>query len=131
MAEYLSPEWIDELGAAISDSAEVGRASVGVRLGVDVRVGPVGYCLVINDGVVAVQAGRGGAAADIALVQDRATAVAIAQGELNAQRAFVDGTVRLEGRADQLIAARAVLEAVDHATAAVRQRTTYAESPHA
>ncbi|MCU1345772.1 MAG: hypothetical protein JWL70_2038 [Acidimicrobiia bacterium] len=125
MAEYLSPEWIQELATAVAESPEVGPASAGVHLGVDIVVGVTSYSMTISDGVVQVQPGRA-AHADMELVQDLGTAVAIARGELNAQRAFVDGSVRLIGRADQLIAARPVLEAVDRATEGVRRRTSYA-----
>ena len=125
MAEYLSPEWIREVAGAVAGSTEVGQAAVGVCLAVDVVVGSAGYCMTISDGTVEVQGGRS-ARADLQLIQEPAIAVAIARGELNAQRAFVDGTVRLVGRADQFIAARGVLEAVDRATEGVRQRTSYA-----
>jgi len=124
MAQYLSPEWIDEVAHAVAESDEVGHASVGVRLAVEVVVGAAGYCLTISDGAVVVSPGRC-AQADLQLVQEPETAVGIARGKLNAQRAFVDGAVRLVGPADRFIAARAVLEAVDRATEPVRKRTSY------
>jgi hypothetical protein len=125
MAEYLSPEWVHEVAAAVDESSEVGQASIGIRLAVDVVVGGGGYSITICDGTVVVRSGRA-AQADLQLIQDPLAATAIARGDLNAQRAFVDGTVRLVGRADQFIAARPVLEAVDRATEVVRKRTTYA-----
>ncbi len=46
----------------------------------------------------------------VALHSDLTTATAIAQGELSAQKAFLEGTLRLEGDVSLLIAARETLE---------------------
>src|SRR3954451_1308422 len=98
MAEYLSPEWIDELARAVAESDEVRQASAGVHLAVDVVVGGGGYCMTITDGTVEIAPGRC-ERADLQLLQDPHTAVGIARGQLTAQRAFVDGAVRLVGPA--------------------------------
>jgi len=53
------------------------------------------------------------------------TAVAVAQGELNAQDAFVSGHIRLFGDQQRLLASQPVFRALDAVFTDVRSRTEY------
>ncbi len=61
---------------------------------------------------------------DITLTCDPDTAASIASGRLSAQRAFLDGRLRLDGDVRSLMAARPALDALADVFAGVRNRTT-------
>lgn len=125
MAEFLSDAWLADLAAAAE----------GVTVGDDVRlviqqvvlVGrgqEIAYALRIADGTVRVEAGRVDDA-DVSFTQDRATAAAIAQGELGAQVAFLAGRIRLGGDPHRVVDASRELGAVTDLFADVRATTTW------
>jgi putative sterol carrier protein len=62
---------------------------------------------------------------DLRLTTDYPTAAAIAAGDLAAQRAFVEGRLRVGGDLSLLIAHQRALAAVEDALAGVRARTTF------
>jgi alkyl sulfatase BDS1-like metallo-beta-lactamase superfamily hydrolase len=126
MARYLTPEWIDALASA-ADGLE---GPPGVRLTVQQRVtggpdGDVSYHVVLEEGKVAVRAGEA-AAPDVTFVQDHATAVAVACGELAAQAAFMSGRMRVTGDVQRLIDEKDALTGLDRVLAGVRAETEYA-----
>lgn len=97
MAEFLSPEWISELGA----SAASVRVSPDLHLIIEQIVTDggtreVSYVIEIADGSVQVRPGHVDGA-HITFTQDRGTAAAIARGELSAQAAFMAGRLRVGG----------------------------------
>ena len=61
----------------------------------------------------------------MSFTQDRATAVAIAQGSLSAQVAFMDGRLRLGGDLRSVLARAGDLAALDDAFAATRASTEW------
>lgn len=69
------------------------------------------WYIVVADGRASVGAGRHDAP-DIVLSQDRATAAAIAAGDLSAQQAFIDGRLRVRGGFDRLVRASSALAAL-------------------
>jgi putative sterol carrier protein len=124
MAEFLSPEWVDDLAAAAAGAP----APEGVRLVVQQVVvdgeHEAAYALRIADGAMAVAAGRADDA-DVTFTQDRATASAIARGELSAQAAFLAGRIRVGGEPTTAMAGARELTALGDLFDAVRSRTTW------
>jgi SCP-2 sterol transfer family len=126
---YLSPAWIEAAGAAVARDDRLGAALAGVTLTVEQVVtgapgGDVVWSLAVEDGKVALIAGPA-PRSDLRLTTDYATAAAVAAGELGAQRAFVEGRLRVGGDLSLLITHQRALAAVDDALAGVRARTTY------
>lgn len=126
---YLSPAWIDAAGAAVAGDGPLGAALAGITLTVEQVVtggpdGDVTWSLAVDDGKVALTPGPA-ARSDLRLTTDYATAAAVAAGELGAQRAFVEGRLRVGGDLSLLITHQRALAAVDDALAGVRARTTY------
>jgi putative sterol carrier protein len=122
---FLSDAWLDELDAAaraatVPDDLElvVQQVVLGER-GLEVS-----YALRISGGAASVSAGRADDA-DVTFTQDRATAEAIAKGELSAQMAFLAGQLRIGGDLrSALERSRAVLD-LDDLFAQVRAATTW------
>jgi SCP-2 sterol transfer family len=125
---YLSPDWIDAAGRALADDRP-GAALAGVTLTVEQVVtggpdGDVTWHLAIADGKVALSPGPA-PRADLRFATDYATASGVAAGEVGAQRAFVEGRLRVGGDLSLLIAHQRALAAVDDALAPVRAETVY------
>jgi putative sterol carrier protein len=126
MAQYLSPEWIDELHQALSADAAVRQATADVALTVQQVVtggpdGDVAWHVVVDHGTVAVRPGTTDDA-DVTFRQDRDTARKVAAGELSAQAAFMIGLLTVTGDVGQLIEHQAAFTGIDAATDAVRAR---------
>jgi putative sterol carrier protein len=129
VARYLSREWIDELDRAASASTLLHEQLAGVTLVVEHRVtreagGDVAYVIRIDDGRVRVEAGSS-PDADIVLVADYDTARALARGDVNAQRAFAAGRLKVRGRIDRLVAHARALGALTAGLEAVRATTVF------
>ncbi len=126
---YLSLEWIDELTRAVSGSTSMEQAAAGREIGLTqvVSDGPEGQVVyhlqVDGDGV---RFGAGAAEPEhVRMEQSWETAVAVANGQLNAQEAFVNGHIRLYGDHQRLLDAQPVFGALDAVFTDVRQRTAY------
>jgi hypothetical protein len=127
--EFLSPEWLDELDAAVRAAAELSTLNPIVieQVVSDVpRQGEVRYQLVVDDGGARVRVkGDRTRAADVRLTTDYATAVAIAARKENAQTALAEGRLRLGGRVDLLVRRAPAFAALGDATTALRAVTTF------
>jgi hypothetical protein len=126
--DYLSPDWLDAARRAIADDASLGSATAGVRLTVehvamDGPRGTVRWHIAIDDGEVRLAEGPA-AEPDLRFTTDYATATQIATGRLGAQRAFVEGRLRVGGDLTLLIRHHKVLSTIDDALAGVRARTS-------
>jgi predicted lipid carrier protein YhbT len=125
---YLSPEWMDAAGAALARDERLATALRGVRLTVEQVVedpaGTVRWHVVVDDGRARLVPGPA-AAPDLRFTTDRATAAGIASGRLSAQRAFVEGRLRVGGDLSTLLAHQRAVAAVDDALAEVRAATTF------
>jgi hypothetical protein len=126
---YLSPAWIEAAGAAVAGDDRLRAALAGVTLTVEQVVtgapgGDAVWSLSVEDGKVSLTAGPA-PRPDLRLTTDYATAAAVAAGELGAQRAFVDGRLRVGGDLSLLITHQRALAAVDDALAGVRARTDH------
>jgi SCP-2 sterol transfer family len=112
---------------AIARDASLARATAGVRLTVEHVVvdGPGGitrWHVRIDDGDVALSAGPA-EDPDLRFTTDYVTASRIAAGTLGAQRAFVEGRLRVGGDLAALIRHHKALATIDDALAGVRVRT--------
>jgi putative sterol carrier protein len=128
MAQYLSPEWIDELHVALSADASVRKATADVALTVQQVVtggpdGDVSWHVAVDHGAVTVRPGIT-EDADVTFRQDHDTALAVAGGELSAQAAFMIGKLTVTGDVGKLIEHQGAFTGIDDATDAVRTRAT-------
>lgn len=135
MAEFLSDGWFDEMTAA----AERARPPRGVRIVLQQVITPGGdggeaedgdgdeersYALRVAGGQVELVRGRF-PGADVTFTQDRATAAAIARGELSAQLAFLGGRLRVGGDLRHFAEAAGALAELDDVFAPVREVTRW------
>lgn len=120
---------MDEANAALAASSALSglAADEAVVLQYDVAGGPGGkrrYALVFADGAVTLDPGpHKDAPASFALDYD--IAVQIARGELSAQAAFMQGSLKLGGDVMVLVRQHALLDGLDDALADLRTRTEY------
>jgi hypothetical protein len=125
MAEFLSLAWVEQLDAA----ARTLPAGDGPpeRLIVEQEVaGPRGvarYQVHVSAAEVRVHAGAP-TAADVVLVTDLATAVALHEGAVRAQDALAQGRLKVRGRAEALRACAPRLAELATAFAALHGDTT-------
>jgi hypothetical protein len=115
VAEFPSATWVADLDAA----ARAATAPADLRLVLQQVVLDedgtelAAWAVRIADGAVRVEAGRA-EDADVTFTQGRATAAAIARGELAAQRAFLDGDLRVGGDLTRVLdASRQLVGLVD------------------
>jgi hypothetical protein len=129
VVRYLSLDWIDALSRAVGDDEQLRELATTHELGLtqvvdDGPEGDVTYHLQVGDG--AARFGPGAADPEhVRMEQSWSTAVAVANGDLNAQEAFVDGRIRLYGDQQRLLEAQPVFGALDHVLASLRGRTEY------
>jgi putative sterol carrier protein len=125
MARFLSPAWVADLGAAAGDVEVAADVAMTVQqVVVDGEGEPVRWALRVAGGRVAVEAGGVGDP-DVTLTADRATATALARGEVAITDAFMAGRLRVAGDLRTLLRAGGVLGALDEAFASVRERTDW------
>ena len=121
---------MDAARRAIADSDDLRVGTAGIRLTVEyVATGAPGgticWHIAIDDGRVELAEG-GADGFDLRLTAAYDTAARIARGELGAQRAFVEGRLRVGGDLSLLIHHHKALSTVADALAGVRSETTYA-----
>lgn len=125
MARYLSPEWFAEAtsGEALGGPVEMVLEQVvhGAPEGTVVyRVEVAG-----DQARVVWPVADQAPPADLRITTDWDTAVALARGDLSAQRALMEGRLRVRGRSDRLGDASTALAGVDAVPASVRLRTSF------
>src|SRR3954452_21511326 len=96
MAGFLTDAWIDDLAGAAASATVPAALELVIQQIVTGADHDVAYVLEAKDGSLSVRPGRADAP-DVTFTQDRATAAAVARGELSAQRAFLDGRLALQG----------------------------------
>ncbi len=126
---YLSPEWLDAAGAALAADESLAVALADVTFTVEQAVdgtpdGTVRWHVTIAAGKVALTPGPA-AHPDVRFTTTYPVAAAVARGEQAAQRAFIDGGLRVGGDLSLVIAHHRALAAIDDALAPVRAATTY------
>jgi hypothetical protein len=120
--------WLDELDRAVraAPGATVSEPIVIEQVVCDVPgKGEVRYRFRVDHDGATVTAGPPTEAPDVRLTTDYDTAVAIARGLENAQIALAHGRLRFGGNIDTLVRSAAALGALDDATTALRNSTTY------
>jgi len=127
--EFLSDEWLDAFDRALRADPTVGArfAASPIAIAQEVTTGAGvrrGYVVVL-DGDGGRLARDGTVTGDVTFVCNRATAAALARGELNAQRALTSGRLKLRGDVDRLGAAADALAALGDLLAELRATTRF------
>lgn len=120
--QYLSDEWIEAADAAV---AGLDPCTDPCAVSYVITGGPSGdtsYTLTLGPEAVGIQAGGG---AEVGLRMSWDTACAISTARLSAQRAFLDGDIRISGDAQALLGLGDALSGVDERLADLRARTTF------
>jgi hypothetical protein len=116
---FLSGEWLRELVNAF-DSGEIKDVDVVIQQVVkDGPEGEVSYWLAFKDGDVTGEIGAA-QSPDVALTMDHTTAKDLAQGEINAQAAFMQGRLKVTGNMGKLLQNQAAIAALGPAMATLR-----------
>jgi putative sterol carrier protein len=121
--KYLSPEWIEEYNAVLAKDDAVRAAVKGKSAALQMVVsgspqGEVRYWLRIADG--SASAGLGDLdGADVTISQSYETSAAVAQGELDGQKAFTQGKVKIQGKMLKMMQLRGPLAQVQTAMSAL------------
>lgn len=126
---YLSLDWIEAMGRAVAGSTALaelaGTCTIAVtQVVTDTPDGDVTYHLTVGDGVLGFGAGPA-EGEDVRLEQSWETARGVAIGEINAQQVFIDGSLRITGDVQKLIANEAVFAALGAVFDGVREETSY------
>jgi putative sterol carrier protein len=124
---YLSRPWIAAARDAIAGDEGLRTATAGMRLTIeyvttDAPEGTVRWHIAIDDGRVELAEGPA-VDPELRFTADYATAAQIAGGELGAQRAFVEGRLRVGGDLSLLIRHHRPLAAIDDVLGDLRART--------
>ena len=120
--KYLSQEWIDAYNAAIAQDAVRGalagkNASIQMVIS-DSPQGEIRYWLRIADG--GAEAGLGDLdGADVTIRQSYETSAQVNKGELDGQKAFTQGKVKIGGKMLKMMQLRGPLAQVQIALAAI------------
>jgi hypothetical protein len=131
LVDHLSAAWLAAVDAELVARDRLRTQAAACALGItQVVTGgerPVVYHVSSHSG--AARAAWGPAdPEDVRIVEDAATAAAIAAGRANAGEAFISGRVVVTGDRQRLVAARALLDALDEAVTAVAARTRFADA---
>ena len=129
MVRYLSLDWIDAVAGNVAADERLGELARQHEIGFTqvVTGGPEGdvtYHLQVGGGRIDFAAGSA-EPEHVRMEQTWDTAVAVANGSLNAQEAFVNGQIRLHGDQQRLLDSQPVFGALDSVFSAVREQTTY------
>jgi hypothetical protein len=127
MARFLSPEWFEEVETASAQSSRSGSNTLIIRQVVTGGpAGDVSYLVLVDDGHAQVtRTDKGDLHPDLTITTAWETAVGIAQGSLSAERALMDGRLRVAGDLSRLAAHRGRLAGLDPIPAEVRASTTF------
>jgi putative sterol carrier protein len=116
--KYLSQEWIDAYNTALAGDDAVQAALKGKNAALQMVIsgapqGEVRYWLRIADG--SASAGLGDAAAEVTISQSYETSAQVNKGELDGQKAFMQGKVKISGKMLKMMQLRGALEKVQAA----------------
>ncbi len=135
MPAFLSDEWIEALDAVARADDGLRTASADLAVAVRHEItgapgdgSPATFHVALDHGTVSADRGPvppGSELATIVFRQDRETAVAIAVGDLSAQRAFMSGRLRVDGDLSVLVERRDLLAGIGDVFAALRADTDW------
>lgn len=116
MAKFLTTEWLTELTDTINanESFKTAITNVDLTLQFEVPDAPAGtesvYYIAIADGTASAGPGAN-EEADATITNNYETAVAVSNGELNTQMAFMTGKLKVAGNMAKLMMNQAMLGA--------------------
>jgi hypothetical protein len=130
---FLSADWLRALDDVLRADRDLGArfAATPITIAQEVTVVPsevFRYVVVLDGAGGRVKSDTGAAReiqADVTFVCDRDTAVGLAQGTMNAQRALTSGRLKLRGEVDRLAAASAALTGLGDLLAELRADTEF------
>jgi hypothetical protein len=132
VSEFLSPEWLHAFDAAVRDvEAPPADQPLDARFVIEQVVtdvpgrGEVRYRFVVTAAGARVDPTVGDDPFDVRFTTDFPTAVALAQGKENAQRALGAGRLRLGGDIAAIAAHAEALSIFEEACTRLRETTTY------
>ena len=121
--KYLSAEWIASANSALAGLAPSDEVAAIGYVVTDSPDGPRSYSFVLGPDSVGVVEGVESAGVILTMNWDLATS--IAQGKASAQRAFLDGEMRLGGDARVLLGNSESMANIDKRLAKLRELTVY------
>ena len=117
--KYLSPEWIDAYNATVAADESVGAAMKGRNAVIQMLIaegpdGEIHYWLRIGDGSVSAALGDADNA-EVTISQSYDTAAKVNSGELDGQKAFTQGKVKIKGKMMKMMPLRGPLAELQRA----------------
>jgi putative sterol carrier protein len=111
--KYLSPEWIDAYNATVAADESVRAAMKGRNAVIQMLIaegpdGEIHYWLRIGDGSVSAALGDADNA-EVTISQSYDTAAKVNSGELDGQKAFTQGKVKIKGKMMKMMQLRGPL----------------------
>jgi putative sterol carrier protein len=111
--KYLSPEWIDAYNATVAADDAVRAAMKGKNAVIQMLIaeapdGEIHYWLRIGDGTVSAALGDADNA-EVTISQSYDTASKVNSGELDGQKAFTQGKVKIKGKMMKMMQLRGPL----------------------
>jgi putative sterol carrier protein len=111
--KYLSPEWIDAYNATVAADDSVRAAMKGKNAVIQMLIaeapdGEIHYWLRIGDGSVSAALGDADNA-EVTISQSYDTAAKVNSGELDGQKAFTQGKVKIKGKMMKMMQLRGPL----------------------
>jgi putative sterol carrier protein len=111
--KFLSPEWIDAYNATVAADESVRAAMKGKNAVIQMLIaeapdGEVHYWLRIGDGSVSAALGDADNA-EVTISQSYDTAAKVNSGELDGQKAFTQGKVKIKGKMMKMMQLRGPL----------------------
>lgn len=129
MADFASPEWIQELDDTVRGSDQLRRSTGDLDLIVrqtvtDTPSGDVSWHIIADHGSVRVLPGPG-ERADVVFTYDDETARQIGSGAISVQTAFMIGRLQIGGDTAKLMEHAPAFDDLADLFEALRARTTY------
>ena len=117
--KFLSEEWSKEITDALNSSEAFKQAAAGQSATIqqvvsDAPAGEVKYYFKLSDGAAEVALGEL-THAEATITQNYDTAAAISKGDLNAQNAFMQGKLKIQGNMMKLMQLQGVISAMGKA----------------
>ena len=126
---YLSTEWITSVAAAVAENSELQSLASQHIVGLTQVVtgtpfGDITYHLQSSNGKVVFAPGEAHEE-HVRFTESYETAVAVSDGTLNAQEAFISGKIRFKGDHERVIATQPLFLALDVVFTSVNANTNF------